>query len=616
MSDHNADGLYRRLLDGETLTRDDERHVRTCVACQRAVADARRLDDRLRDAAESLAREPIPAEAIGAAPMRAGFMDRFGLAPLALGTAAVVLTIAVGMAVSGRFPVADQQTPAPGARGSVQPMPTPGPTPGGTPVPIRQTDPYLVGPLSVCADGGAGFSIFLPDGWYANRRVGDSPACRTAGPRDSGSDPTITGSAAVTLSVRPEPPSFEGAEIESSDGIELANGIVLERLVAFTPESGALAEEHILTYITPLLPPEEGGPGGYLVASTDPNNPDWVDGLDRMMERLELYPTLAASPEAIAEAASLFRDRDVCLDDERGLGVVFPDAWWTNTAVDEAPACSYFSSGFFEISEPEIVPDGVEISLSLVEGDDGTLSDIVGLETLTVLDRPTTRWELAGAEGHVYQYVIQLGETAESGPNLVARTHVLPEGEYELPKAVLDEMMERIGNASPPPGATSENAPIEDDPVTATDATGDFRLDFTVEQDRYRAGQPILADAVLTYLGDDPSIPVWGSGSGIIAFSLRQLDGPLDPGSASTPECIEYEIKPEQPIWVELVKSGSFHGGDPNAAFYEAYFTDHLLRLPPGRWEIVARAGGSIGGNCGAGEPLSLEARVEITVEP
>jgi hypothetical protein len=67
---------------------------------------------------------------------------------------------------------------------------------------------------------------------------------------------------------------------------------------------------------------------------------------------------------------------------------------------------------------------------------------------------------------------------------------------------------------------------------------------------------------------------------------------------------------------VEFGKSGSFSGDDPNAALYEAYFTDHLLRLPPGRWEIAAGAGGSVGDDCGDGEPLSLTARVEITVEP
>lgn len=619
MNDNHAERLYRRLLDGGTLTRDDERHVRTCVACQRAVADATRLDDRLREAAASLAREPIPAETIAATPMRPGWTDRFALAPLGLAAATVVLVVAVALAVSGRFPVAELQTPSPSASASVEASPTqtPSPSPRETPAVVGQKQPSLVGPLSQCADGVAGFAYFLPEGWYANRRVGDSAACRTAAPMAPGGTAQLL-EPAVVFSVLPEPPTLEGVEVESRDRIELANGIVLDRLVTFTPESGALAAERGLTYVTPLVSREAGGPGGYLVASTDPNNPEWVDGLDHIIERLELRPTLASSPEALAEAESLFHDRDVCLDDERGLGVVFPDAWWTNTAVEGAPACSYFSSAFFEIAEPGTVPEGVEISLRVFDSDYGIdlIWEVVGLETLTLLDRPATRWELASAGRRQYDYVIQLGETPGAGPNLVASTHVLDADQFEVAKAVLDEMMERIGNANPPPGASSENPPIEGDPVTVTDAAGDFRLDFTVEQQRYRAGQPILADAVLTYLGDEPRIDVWGSGTGIVGFTLTQLDGPLDPGGASTSDCVRYELSPERPMWVEFGKSGSFSDDAPNAALHEAYFADHLLRLPPGRWEIAAGAGGSIGDDCGNGEPLSLSTRVEITVEP
>jgi hypothetical protein len=374
---------------------------------------------------------------------------------------------------------------------------------------MAEADAYLVGPGSLCADGDAGFAFFMPDGWYANRRVGESPACRMAAPLEPGQSgqPLET---AVTFSVLPEAPIVDANDIESLERIELPNGIGMDRIVSFRPESRALAAEHSLTYVVPLLAPEAGGAGGFLVAATDPNNAGWVAGLDHMMERLELHPTLASSPDAVAEAEALFRDRDVCLDDERALGVIFPDAWWTNTAVDEAPACSYFASGFFEIGAPGTVPDGVEISLTVFDGEYGTLWEIVGQETLTLIDRPATRWELANPDGRVYQYVVQLGEVSEFGPNLIASTHALDPSRYELAKAVLDEMTERIGNASPPPGASSANPPIEREPVTATDAAGEFRLEFIVEQDRYRAGQPILADAVLTYLGDEPSIPLWG----------------------------------------------------------------------------------------------------------
>ena len=59
------------------------------------------------------------------------------------------------------------------------------------------------------------------------------------------------------------------------------------------------------------------------------------------------------------------------------------------------------------------------------------------------------RVEIAGtqddpANGTTYLYVVQLGPTAEEGPNLVARTDTSMGGDYELNKAVLDRMMATI----------------------------------------------------------------------------------------------------------------------------------------------------------------------------
>jgi hypothetical protein len=182
---------------------------------------------------------------------------------------------------------------------------------------------------------------------------------------------------------------------------------------------------------------------------------------------------------------------------------------------------------------------------------------------------------------------------------------------------VLDEMMERLTFAVAPPGASSENPPIEALSISMRDTTGDFRLDLVVEQDRYRAGQPIQANATLTYLGSAPSVTLWGSGTGILGIGARQLDGPIDPGGASTSDCVAYELTPDEPMRAETGKSGGFSADDPLADFYEAYFADPLLRLPAGLWEIAAGAGFTVGGDdCGAGESVSLTAPVEVTVEP
>ncbi|MDQ3691298.1 MAG: hypothetical protein M3406_14960 [Chloroflexota bacterium] len=623
MTPTHTDRIYRKLLGGERLTRDEDRHLASCADCQRAAADAARLDGRLREAAGFLALEPIPDEALSVEPM-APAVTRRSIATTVMAAAAMLAAVTVGLTVTQLRPLPGVQ-PSPSAAATVgesaSPSPRPSASPSPTPTPSdpppavgSETDAHLVGPLSGCSDGEAGFSVFLPDGWYANRRIGDSPACRTVGRDVDGSqilDPEIY------LNVQPEPPAFAAAEIEEHAEIRLVNGIVLQRYVVATPEQGALAASRSVTYVASLVEVDAGGPGGYLVAGTDATNDEGIAGLDAIMERLEVRQSLAADPEAVATASDLFTDRDVCLDPERGLGVVFPDAWWTNTAVDDLPACSYFAPQFFEISEPGTVPDEIDISITVLDGDYGSFNEIVGAETLTLMGRPVTRWELEDEGGRTYQYIVLLGEISELGPNLVASTHVGPESNYELARAVLDGMMERLTFAVPPPGAASQNPPIEATSISATDAMGEFRLDHVVEQDRYRAGQPIQANATLTYLGTDPSVTQWGSGTGIVGIRIRQLDGPIDPGGASTTDCIAYELTPDEPMRVQFGKSGSFADDDPLAEFYGAYFADPLLRLPPGRWEISAWASFTAGGDdCGANSSIYLTAPVEITVEP
>ncbi len=203
----------------------------------------------------------------------------------------------------------------------------------------------------------------------------------------------------IYLNVQPDAPTFSDAEIEEQEEIQPTNGIVLQRYVTSIAESGAVAASRGVTYVAPLLGVERGGPGGYLVAATDATHEDWVAGLDALMERLELHESLNPDATAVAAARDLFTDRDVCLDAERGLGVVFPDAWWTNTAVDDLPACSYFAPQFFELSEPGTIPDEIDISITTVDGGYGSSKEIVGTETLTLMGRPVTRWELENEGG-------------------------------------------------------------------------------------------------------------------------------------------------------------------------------------------------------------------------
>lgn len=451
-------------------------------------------------------------------------------------------------------------------------------------------------------DGTAGFGVRLPDGWYANRHLGSAPACRTIGPvRDveghQNLDPVIY------LSVLDAPPELDPSTVTADTEVQLPDGATVRRLELHQPESGALAAIDEVRYLATLRDQRT------LVASTDSRDAAAVSALAELISTLVFTDPILVEPGAVAQAEGLFADRDVCLDPERGLSVVFPDAWWTNTAVDELPACSWFAPSSFEYVSAEEVPEEVEIVVDIRPGSFGWVyEDPTSWDSITLFDRPGTRYVV----GDTYAYSVQLGDLPDQGPTFSASTGADP-----LSRAVLDQLMARMSFSTPPPGAESDLPDIVAPPATAEGEANGLRLELTVDQERYRAGQPILADATLTYLGPDDSIRIWGSSMGPVFTGVRQLDGPIDPGGASTSDCVARELIRGEPLREAFSKSGSFADDDPLADFYRAYFGDALLRLPPGRWQITATAAGTLGGeDCGAGPGLDLSVSVEIVVEP
>ena len=138
------------------------------------------------------------------------------------------------------------------------------------------------------------------------------------------------------------------------------------------------------------------------------------------------------------DADALFLDRDDCENVEDGYRLEFPEEWYTNTEIGDVPACSWFSAEFYEVDDPNEVPDEIAITIEYVEGDSGSFEDAVSRETVTVgATQEATRVEYEDS----YLYQVQLGPTPEEGPNLVVTTTTDMGGDYELNKAVLDRIM-------------------------------------------------------------------------------------------------------------------------------------------------------------------------------
>lgn len=169
-----------------------------------------------------------------------------------------------------------------------------------------------------------------------------------------------------------------------------------------------------------------------------------------------LPTAFSVAPNAAADA--LFLDRDDCENRADGYRVEFPDAWYTNTAIGDFEPCQWFSPTSYEVADPSEVPLAIAITIDLVDGDVGTINEIVAREDGIVGGTQTAvRWEErgAGAEGsefppswRSYVYVVHLGPTPEAGPNLLIRTATDMGGDFELNRAVMDRMiatMELIG---------------------------------------------------------------------------------------------------------------------------------------------------------------------------
>lgn len=151
--------------------------------------------------------------------------------------------------------------------------------------------------------------------------------------------------------------------------------------------------------------------------------------------------TVTPNPDADA----LFVSRETCESVDEGFRLAYPDAWFTNTAVGDRGPCAWFAPAAFEVDDPDEVPEGVVITIEIVD------EDLYGAE-----DAPDRESGLVGEtqnavrveEDGTYRYLVQLGPPG-TGPTLVASTSEDLGGDYELNKAILDRIiatMEFIGS--------------------------------------------------------------------------------------------------------------------------------------------------------------------------
>ena len=565
--DRHADRLHSRLAGGAELNADEQRHVATCAECQRVVADVGRLDELLRTATAGLASEPIPdadLETFDAPPAR-------WTAPLSAVAAVGIVGIVIGFALGElRPPTGADATPTPAGVASATPTPSasdqtstePSPSPSTQPAPTPAPIPLASGG-EPCADGEAGFSIVVPDGWYANLRQGDLMACAFIAqepfdPVTAASDPDFDAPIRLTTSDDPTPP---GTVIEHMMGDSSFDVWIVER-----------DGEEWLVNSGPLQRPVSDPPWTYLHLGTRADDQAGMDALAAIRERLTISEPLASDPDAIAEADELFADADVCSDLERGVNVIMPDAWWTNTAFGDLAPCTYFAPDTFAIDESGEVPDGVAITLEVVSREVASTDEILGFETLIVDGQAARRWELTPElDTRTYQYVVDLGDAPSDGPSLVATVESQRADDYEREKALLDEIMRRL-IISPTPDGILDAGPLPSCGWELTDHTPEGML-----------GDPQVRICMLEAVEAGEQAEMIRTGSTDEGAIVREIYRSLGPGEIEL--IVDWTRDPLGPHGWQLMRctrlEQSDGGGVTGAVAFTAAGCDDPMPLEP-----------------------------------
>jgi hypothetical protein len=181
-----------------------------------------------------------------------------------------------------------------------------------------------------------------------------------------------------------------------------------------------------------------------------------------------------------------------------------------------------------------------------------------------------------------------------------------------LVAALLVALSACVRDSVPKLTAWTVDPPPLDGPAAAASAQ-DFRIRLQVQKE-LRARQPIALGSTIAYVGEADSMTIYSSGAGPVAYTIKQLDGPLRFEAVSPGDCVPHDLQRDETYWIPYVKSGAFDPTDPNAKEYEAFFNDPNLALGAGNWLFEAHLSLAVG-DCG-GRKVEAVARLQVTVAP
>jgi hypothetical protein len=126
--------------------------------------------------------------------------------------------------------------------------------------------------------------------------------------------------------------------------------------------------------------------------------------------------------------------------------------------------------------------------------------------------------------------------------------------------------------------------------AAASAVSGPFVLSVILPRTTWSANEPIDLKASLVYHGDQRTLTLAGSGSGLVGFGLKELTGRREVVGAQTSDCVQYQVDRGAPMQRAYVKSGALSDNDPDKDWVRRFLDDKLFRLPAGRWRVTAYA--------------------------
>ena len=158
-----------------------------------------------------------------------------------------------------------------------------------------------------------------------------------------------------------------------------------------------------------------------------------------------------------------------------------------------------------------------------------------------------------------------------------------------------------------PPTVVAPASPI------ALSTVGQFSLGLTLPKLVWKAGEPVSGTATLRGAGSSPLVLV-GAGSGLIVFDFAEVVGQRRVLGVSTADCAPHPLAPGAPMIAPITVSAGFDPANPSDTWLSRAMSPGTAgaELPPGTWDVTARAT-FYEGTCG-GASYTITATVRITV--